>query len=892
MKLKLCGIFLFTAASAMAFIFSKPEKPEIFRPEIEEVSASVLMIGEDAPDVVLSSLDGETVRLAEHEGKNVVVLDFWASWCGPCRRALPKVGQVAAEFADANVAFYAVNMREDAATAKAALEELKVFLPAAMDLDGSLGEAFSVEGIPHTVIIDLDGKVWGVHTGFSPGMESLLSAELEMVLAGTPPPTGAVKHDAPDVYKAKPLPSGDEATLWIDFEKPYAAVLERELLRALEECPAAGSVPKEELAKFISEFVSFQCGQMTAKNRSVDYKPNPAPYKKLGKRLEGWFAAGADHPSLRYADVLVNRALWRKEKRLASAERGLALCDAAGLDAPWLRAELLEEMARFAEPAKDRKKWRAKAKKALVQALSADLYETGEERVMSFRLTSKLGPFFGKKEWRSVADLLAADEKVPGFIQQLADGYAHAEEAWVARGTGWGSKVAEDGWMGFGEHLDEARASLVAVWEAHPELPEAPTKMVMVSMGKSVEPNEERMWFDRAVAAQFDYAGAYSQLAWALTPRWGGSIAALQSIGDEWLATGRYDTKVPMQYFICAKYIMMDSGLTPVNFQRPEEQQKLMKMIRRYQADGTFDESSMQAAVSFVAAAAVLGGNHAMAYELLESIDYKTSDHFNTSRMGVNSWKDFKVSAVLQGGPVAEDYEVMCRLRDTGKFAEAEAACARLLEHPSLTALARERLQIERASLELGQAGADEWATIFKQGDKVPWAGGDGQYWKLDDRGRLQANAADMGLGWIPGGVSMVDGFELEFTLDRIGKNKAPNERSVLFFCRPEWHQYLPVNVRFMFKDQKVMVDRGYNDEEKKNDFSLLDGNQVRIVVKNRTMSIWVNGEAAFREYPMGASELCAEPLWIGIGDYYSGRFRAKYRYSNIRLKRFAPTGE
>jgi len=135
-----------------------------------------------APDTTLNVLDGATVKLSDHIGKQVVVLDFWASWCGPCRRGLPIIQKAADQFADADVVFYAINLREDEDTIKKFFGEAGLTLPVVMD-DGTLGDAFGVSGIPHTVIIGKDGTIQTVHTGFSLELETQLPEEISAALA-------------------------------------------------------------------------------------------------------------------------------------------------------------------------------------------------------------------------------------------------------------------------------------------------------------------------------------------------------------------------------------------------------------------------------------------------------------------------------------------------------------------------------------------------------------------------------------------------------------------------------------------------------------------------------------------------------------------------------------
>jgi len=134
------------------------------------------------PEGTLNLLDGSEVQLSSHIGKQVVVLDFWASWCGPCRKGLPVVQQVSEQFAGMDVVFYAVNLREDESSIKTFLAANGITLPVAMD-DGKLSEAFGVSGIPHTVIIGKGGNIQSVHTGFSPELETQLSADISAALA-------------------------------------------------------------------------------------------------------------------------------------------------------------------------------------------------------------------------------------------------------------------------------------------------------------------------------------------------------------------------------------------------------------------------------------------------------------------------------------------------------------------------------------------------------------------------------------------------------------------------------------------------------------------------------------------------------------------------------------
>jgi len=137
-------------------------------------------VGKPAPDVEFALLDGSKQKLADLKGK-VVVLDFWATWCGPCVQGLPKVTEVTKKLADQGVVFVACNLGEDKATIEKFLTKKQLAMTVAL-CDQAMGGKFGVSGIPHTVVIGTDGVVKKVHVGFSPGGEKQLEKDILEVL--------------------------------------------------------------------------------------------------------------------------------------------------------------------------------------------------------------------------------------------------------------------------------------------------------------------------------------------------------------------------------------------------------------------------------------------------------------------------------------------------------------------------------------------------------------------------------------------------------------------------------------------------------------------------------------------------------------------------------------
>nr|WP_242677477.1 TlpA disulfide reductase family protein [Streptomonospora litoralis] len=115
-----------------------------------------------APEVSGETLGGDAVSLADYRGE-VLVLNFWASWCGPCRSEVPVLNEVYAENKDAGVAFLGVNIKDNATAAKAFEENQDVEYPSLYDQPGRVPQAFRdtvpPAAIPSTLVIDRQGRI-------------------------------------------------------------------------------------------------------------------------------------------------------------------------------------------------------------------------------------------------------------------------------------------------------------------------------------------------------------------------------------------------------------------------------------------------------------------------------------------------------------------------------------------------------------------------------------------------------------------------------------------------------------------------------------------------------------------------------------------------------------
>lgn len=145
--------------------------------QMESASASsgsdapaLALVGKPAPDFTLENLKGEKVTLSATKG-SVVVLDFWATWCGPCVMSLPHLQQIAKDTEKDGVKVFAVNQQEDKDTVEQFMQTNQYTLSALLDIEGKTGEAFKVTGIPQTVVIGKDGTVRKVFIGAGPDTE-------------------------------------------------------------------------------------------------------------------------------------------------------------------------------------------------------------------------------------------------------------------------------------------------------------------------------------------------------------------------------------------------------------------------------------------------------------------------------------------------------------------------------------------------------------------------------------------------------------------------------------------------------------------------------------------------------------------------------------------------
>jgi len=124
-----------------------------------------------APAFTLASRAGQDVSLTQYKGQ-VVMINFWASWCGPCRQEMPLLESIYKKYNKMGFTMIGVNVEPDSNAANEWLKATPVSFPILYDRDSKVSKLYDVAGMPSTVIIDRSGKLRVLHRGYKPGDEN------------------------------------------------------------------------------------------------------------------------------------------------------------------------------------------------------------------------------------------------------------------------------------------------------------------------------------------------------------------------------------------------------------------------------------------------------------------------------------------------------------------------------------------------------------------------------------------------------------------------------------------------------------------------------------------------------------------------------------------------
>jgi len=135
---------------------------------ISSTNLAAKEISGDAPNFTLKSNNGKNIKLSELRGQ-VVLLNFWASWCGPCRQEMPELNKLYSKYQKLGFTILGVNVEEDATAALKIVEDDKIGFPILFDSENKVSKLYEIVAMPTTVLVARDGSMRYIHRAYKPG---------------------------------------------------------------------------------------------------------------------------------------------------------------------------------------------------------------------------------------------------------------------------------------------------------------------------------------------------------------------------------------------------------------------------------------------------------------------------------------------------------------------------------------------------------------------------------------------------------------------------------------------------------------------------------------------------------------------------------------------------
>ncbi|MGC3992206.1 MAG: hypothetical protein QM796_21430 [Chthoniobacteraceae bacterium] len=327
----------------------------------------------------------------------------------------------------------------------------------------------------------------------------------------------------------------------------------------------AGSPWLQDATEVLRDAVPFMTGRVSPERKvGASASGRVIPHPDTMQKIKAAEKAGCSDPLFIFVSSYLDLYFKNPTKELADKIEQLLPEFLRGNDSAHLKlfvgAWVYGEQNKY--PAASTKEKNAEREKMVVLLLSAalDASVTPDDSLGFFCLSRRTAAF-GYLEWKRQQSIpLIEKSSAALWLKGTILGNWEIDAAWKDRGSGWADTVSEKGWEGFATHLKLARKHLVDAYHDNPDVPFAAADMITVTMaGYGVEGMNERVWFDRAIAACFDYEPAYTKLSWAYRPRWGGSHELMMAFGRACARTARFDTKVPFHFYEVAEDIAAEA---------------------------------------------------------------------------------------------------------------------------------------------------------------------------------------------------------------------------------------------------------------------------------------------------------------------------------------------
>ena len=144
-------------------------------------AAAAVQTSAAAPDFTLRSVGGANLRLGEQLGQ-VVLVNFWATWCGPCRQEMPHLNRLYDKYRSSGFVLLGVNIDDDPRAAADLAAKLGLRFPVLLDTDKQVSRVYDMSAMPATLLIDRDGRVRHIHRGYRDGVERTYEEQVRGLL--------------------------------------------------------------------------------------------------------------------------------------------------------------------------------------------------------------------------------------------------------------------------------------------------------------------------------------------------------------------------------------------------------------------------------------------------------------------------------------------------------------------------------------------------------------------------------------------------------------------------------------------------------------------------------------------------------------------------------------
>jgi hypothetical protein len=515
----------------------------------------------------------------------------------------------------------------------------------------------------------------------------------------------------------------------------------------------------------------------------------------------------------------------------------------------------------------------------------------GDQQEIGEILINGWGNSFFERNEAAICQIVHQAGPAYQWLALTLDGEHQINEAWKARGGGYSDTVTKEGWQGFNNHLVEARKVLTQAWNLQPNFPLAPCRMMTVALGDSGA-DEMRIWFDRTVAAQIDYPGAWHEMRWGLRPRWYGSETAMLALGRTAIHTGRFDTDVPRKFFDCVSDVESEMDLAPGRhiYGRADLWPDFQKLYEGY------IDASLQSHWPYVngwrtsyAVVAYFAGKYDVAREQLEALNWKPATE-NLRNWGVDlSLMPLEVAA--RTGPLGKNIIAAESSYQNGDAATALRLFTDLRTATNGDSRTLEFIQIRLASLAMEQRmQKGEWVDFLPSQDNDPgWVCSRGKIQRLPD-GALEVCSGPAG-HFIFSRARVGSNFEIRGEFEVV-RSSTKYFQAGLVMGTPDVDAY--VFQAFRIKRHQEEGDiacfaEGWGRRQIQQQVKVNDThNTFDFRLDRGHITVSVNGEEVFKNaVPKDALDTPTRDIRAGLGAYNDSNDTV-IRYRNVQIRKLA----